>query len=219
MYCVYITEYFGNNMPKYYIGSTSVDKINNGYRGSVASIAYRDIWESEPSHLFNTKIVKTFEDRIEALSYELELQKELNVVDDPDYINMSYAQPEGFFGRDVTGPKNPMYGKSRKGETHKGGDNISKSLKKMYASTEYGKSMKEESRRRLKQKNPSKDPSIIESNKKKWKDIDRNIGDKNGMYGKKSPMNGKKLYNNGVITKAYIVGEQPEGWNLGRHIT
>ena len=206
-------------MPKYYIGSTSVDKINNGYRGSVASIAYRDIWESEPSHLFNTKIVKTFEDRIEALSYELELQKELNVVDDPDYINMSYAQPEGFFGRDVTGPKNPMYGKSRKGETHKGGDNISKSLKKMYASTEYGKSMKEESRRRLKQKNPSKDPSIIESNKKKWKDIDRNIGDKNGMYGKKSPMNGKKLYNNGVITKAYIVGEQPEGWNLGRHIT
>ena len=151
--------------------------------------------------------------------YELELQKELNVVDDPDYINMSYAQPEGFFGRDVTGPKNPMYGKSRKGETHKGGDNISKSLKKMYASTEYGKSMKEESRRRLKQNNPSKDPSIIESNKKKWKDIDRNIGDKNGMYGKKSPMNGKKLYNNGVITKAYIVGEQPEGWNLGRHVT
>lgn len=219
MYCVYITEYFGNNMPKYYIGSTSVDKINNGYRGSVASIAYRDIWESEPSHLFNTKIIKTFEDRREALSYELELQKELNVVDDPDYINMSYAQPEGFFGRDVTGPKNPMYGKSRKGETHKGGDNISKSLKKMYASTEYGKSMKEESRRRLKQKNPSKDPSIIESNKKKWKDIDRNIGDKNGMYGKKSPMNGKKLYNNGVITKAYIVGEQPEGWNLGRHVT
>lgn len=219
MYCVYITEYSGKNLPRFYIGSTSVDKINAGYRGSVSSIKYRDIWESEPSQLFNTKIIKTFEDRAAALSYELELHKELNVVDSPDYINMSYAQPDGFFGRDVSGSSNPMYGKSRKGEIHKGGDNISKSLKEMYASTQHGKSMKEESRRRLTENNPSKDPNIIESNKKKWKDTDRNIGEKNGMHGKKSPMNGKRLYNNGVITMAYIVGDQPEGWNLGRHIT
>jgi hypothetical protein len=37
MYCVYLTIYKGNNLPPFYIGSTSIDKIDGGYHGSVMS--------------------------------------------------------------------------------------------------------------------------------------------------------------------------------------
>lgn len=217
MYCVYITEYFGDKMPRYYIGSTSVSKIENGYKGSVSSISYKSIWESEPNSLFETKIVKEFSDRKSALEYELVLQKEYDVVNNPEYINMSYAIPNGHFGRDVSGNKNPMFGRNRTGETHKGGENISSSLKKMYSSTPHGIAMKQASRDRMITNNPAKDRSIVENNKIKWKESGRNLGERNGMFGKESPSKGKKLYNDGNSTKAYIPGEQPEGWTLGRH--
>lgn len=204
-------------MPRYYIGSSSVEKVNNGYRGSVASIAYRSIWESEPDSLFETKILKEFDDRKSALEYELELHKQYDVVNNPEYINMSLAVPNGYFGRDVAGNKNPMSGKSRLGEKHNGGENISSALKEMYSSTEYGRSMKEASRNRMLENNPSKNTNIMASNKLKWKESGRNLSEKNGMYGKPSPSRGKKLYNNGIETKAYPEGSQPDGWILGRH--
>jgi hypothetical protein len=34
---VYRTEYFGSKLPKYYIGSSSVAKVESGYKGSVCS--------------------------------------------------------------------------------------------------------------------------------------------------------------------------------------
>lgn len=217
MYCVYITEYFGDKMPRYYIGSTSVDKIQGGYRGSVASIAYKSLWESEPDNMFQTKIVKEFSDRKSALEYELLLQKEHDVVNNPDYINMSYAIPNGYFGMDVSGEKNPMYGKSRIGEKHNGGENISSALKQMYSTSPRGEYLKESSRKRMTENNPSRNKDIMNSNKLKWKNSGRNLSEKNGMYGKESPSRGKKLYNNGLETKAYLEGSQPDGWILGRH--
>ena len=47
MFCTYLTMYTGNRLPKWYIGSTSVEKIINGYLGSVVSRKYKDIWNFE----------------------------------------------------------------------------------------------------------------------------------------------------------------------------
>jgi hypothetical protein len=216
MYCVYRTEYLGNKLPRYYIGSSSIQKIKEGYYGSVSSLKYKDVWLSEDRSLFKVEVLEVFDNRKAALKRELEIQKELNVVENENYVNMSYAQPSGFFGMDVSGKNNPMYGKSRKGEKHKGGNNISNALKEMYNS-EKGTELKKKSSIRLSTNNPSKNPEILKKTKETWKAIGRGIGEKNGMYGKKSPNNGKTLYNNGAITKAFFEGEQPIGWSAGRH--
>lgn len=218
MYCVYKTEYLGNKLPRYYIGSSSIKKINSGYYGSVSSIKYKDLWESEDKSLFKVQILETFSTRKEALIRELEIQKELNVVNDENYANMSYAIPNGFFGMDISGKNNPMYGKSRKGEKHNGGKNISEALKKMYSTTKHGKKMKESSSYRLSCNNPAKNPEVLKKMKETWKKNQRGIGEKNGMYGKTSPCKGKTLYNNGIQTKAFIKDTQPIGWNKGRHV-
>ena len=60
MYCVYLTKYTGNKLPSYYIGSTSLKRIENGYRGSVSSKEYKNIWKSElidNPHLFEIEII------------------------------------------------------------------------------------------------------------------------------------------------------------------
>jgi len=217
MYCVYKTTYLGNKLPPYYIGSSSVEKIKSGYYGSVSSLKYKNIWESEDKSLFKVEILEVFDTRKEALIKELEIQKELNVVESNEYVNMSYAKPDGFFGMDVSGENNPMYGKKRKGEKHKGGENISKALKIKYSTSEWGKEKKKNSSERLKHNNPIKNPDTLNKMKETWKKNKRGVGEKNGMYGKKSPSNGKKLYNNGTMTKAFFEGSEPPGWVAGRH--
>ena len=113
MYCVYLTTYKGNKMPKWYIGSSSLSKLENGYHGSVTSKAYKIIWRKElkdNSHLFKTDIIKIYNTREEALQGEYEYQVGCDVVKSKEYINMSFSIPKGFFGRDVKGIKNPRYG-------------------------------------------------------------------------------------------------------------
>lgn len=159
MYCVYLTIYKGNKLPPFYIGSTKTINIENHYRGSVASKKYIKIWEDEIKNnpdLFKTIIITRHSSREEAIEKELYLQNKLNVVKSPLYINLSLARPNGFFGRSVEGSNNPMFGKSRTGEKHNNGENISKSLKEFYK-TEKGKNMAKT----------------------------RFVGEKNGMYGKK----------------------------------
>jgi hypothetical protein len=81
IYCTYLTVYKGNKLPPFYIGSTSVVKINNGYRGSVKSKKYKEIWKSELKNnpnLFTTKIVTIHDSRQEALDKEDLLHKKLN---------------------------------------------------------------------------------------------------------------------------------------------
>jgi hypothetical protein len=109
-YCVYITHYSGNALstktestisPSNYIGSTSVDKINNGYKGSVSSKKYKTIWESELKnnpHLFSVEIISYHDTRPEATYKELQLQRIFNVLTNPLFVNMSYAQPKGYLG-------------------------------------------------------------------------------------------------------------------------
>lgn len=114
-FCVYLTTYLGNKLPPFYIGSSSVDKVlNENYHGTVLSKKYKSIWQSELKvnrHLFKTKIIAFAATREAALTIEYRLQKAQNVVESSMFINMSFATINGYFGRDVAGPNNPMYGK------------------------------------------------------------------------------------------------------------
>jgi hypothetical protein len=90
-FCTYLTIYRGNRLPPFYIGYSSISKIESGYRGSVSSKCYREIWNHEIKNnptLFSTKILKTFDNMISAKSHEFKLQKHLNVHTNPLYVNM-----------------------------------------------------------------------------------------------------------------------------------
>ena len=115
MYCVYLTTYRGNLLPKYYFGSTSIKKIMSGkYFGSIASkkwkVKFNDELNNHPE-LFYVTIISKHNTRKEALIEELKIQLKNNVVKSLEYMNESLATPNGMFGRDVSGESNPMYGK------------------------------------------------------------------------------------------------------------
>lgn len=121
--------YCGDKLPPKYIGSSTIKKLENGYRGSVSSKKYKTIFNSElntnPS-LFNYEILYSFETRKEALIMERELHLEFDVVKSNEFFNMSIAQPNGYFGMDVSGENNPGYGRYKSdGEKKK----ISEALK------------------------------------------------------------------------------------------
>lgn len=112
MYCVYLTIYSGNKMPMFYIGSSKTERVKDGYRGSVCSKQYSQIWKEELQNnpnSFKTKILFQYETHREAIDTESRLQQKLNVVKSPLYINTSIARKNGFFGRDVNGSNNPMF--------------------------------------------------------------------------------------------------------------
>jgi hypothetical protein len=126
-YCVYLTTYLGNKLPPFYIGSTNIKSINEGYHGSVKSKKYKHIWDSELKnnpHLFKTKIIKLCHSRKFALYREKCLQKLLNVVKSEMYINESLASKNGMFGRDVSRQNHPLW---NKGHSDNARINISKS--------------------------------------------------------------------------------------------
>ncbi len=112
-YCVYLTVYRGNKLPPFYIGSSSVENVNFGYHGSVSSKRYKEIWKHEVkfnNDLFTTKIIAYFNTRREALCMENKLQHCVQVVNNPLYINQSYAQKNGAIGRCGKGVLNSRYG-------------------------------------------------------------------------------------------------------------
>lgn len=123
-YVVYHITYSGNLLhsknnsnipPSNYIGSTSLNKIKSGYMGSVSSKKYKDIWKQELKEhpeLFNLEIISYHDARSDAIWRELQLQQLFNVVKNPLFVNMAYAQPNGFFGMDTSynmkGKKNAL---------------------------------------------------------------------------------------------------------------
>jgi hypothetical protein len=91
MYCVYLTIYRGNQLPPFYIGYVKQNKIANGYHGSVTSKRFGPMWKKElrdNPHLFDTRVLCSFETKREAQLREHELQTALNVVSNPLYINL-----------------------------------------------------------------------------------------------------------------------------------
>lgn len=112
IYVVYITQYKGTNLPKWYIGSTYEKKIQNGYNGSICSKKWKYIYDKEQKenkHLFITKIISSHNTRKDALTEELRVQRMHSVMTNDNYFNESYATINGYFGRDVSGKNNPRY--------------------------------------------------------------------------------------------------------------
>ena len=144
-YVVYLTEYRGHKLPRWYIGSSSKEKVLNGYTGSVSSKKWSEIYYSELDknrHLFKVNIISYHKTRSEAADEELRLQKLHSVVTNDDYFNESYATKGGYFYRDKSGHLNTMYGQGHKilgkrngrhktnfkGDLKKVGERISESL-------------------------------------------------------------------------------------------
>jgi len=108
-YCVYFTIYLGERLPPFYIGSTTIEKIKNGYHGTVCSVQYKDIWKSELKNnprLFYTIVIpdQYATSLTDILELELKWQKLFTVVSSPLFINMSYAR-KGFCGNMESGRK------------------------------------------------------------------------------------------------------------------
>lgn len=109
-FVVYLTMYRGNKMPRWYIGSSTKQKVLEGYNGSKE---FSKIYKEEQiknKHLFKTRILSYHNTREEVLIEELRVQKIHNVVLNKKYINKSFAQRDGCFGMDNSGKNNPMYG-------------------------------------------------------------------------------------------------------------
>lgn len=94
IYCTYLTIYRGNKLPPFYIGYSSVNKVMNGYHGSVKSRKYKNIWENElkeSPQLFYTRILSEHDTIGEAKAKETKLQKYVNAHKNPLYINRNIA--------------------------------------------------------------------------------------------------------------------------------
>lgn len=215
MYCVYVTIYNGLLLPKRYIGSCKLEKISTGYNGSVVSKKYKDLYKSEQKnnkHLFKTRILSRHNTDKDARLRELQLQIKYDVVKSKLYMNESLAKVDGYFGRDVSGKNNPMFGKSRSGEKHDNGINISNGLKKFFAS-ENGSIEKINRSERFKgEKNP------MYGKKHRSSTIEKMKANNNGNGMIIGSIKNKKLYTNGEITIALSHGEDiPVGFIVGRH--
>ena len=94
MFCVYLTSYSGNKLPPFYIGSSSVELVQGGYRGSVKSKAWKDLWRSElktNKQRFKTQIVSVHSTRKEAFDKEEKLQRLLRTKQNCLYVNIAIA--------------------------------------------------------------------------------------------------------------------------------
>ena len=130
MFCVYLTVYFGQNkqIPRRYIGSTKIERITAGYKGSVKSRKYKDIFASIRNEC-KTRILSKRNTHEEAILEELRLHMKYNVVKSEIYFNLSYAAPNGYFGKPTKGEDHPFYGKQHKDSTKL---KISENLKNQY---------------------------------------------------------------------------------------
>lgn len=120
-FVTYLTIYTGDKLPPFYIGSTTYKKFKNFYHGSVLSQKYKKIYNKElkehPEN-FDSCIIDEFNSRKEALECELYYQKLFDVVKSDLFFNMSFAAPNGFFGREIKKQDHPLYG------SHNGKGNI-----------------------------------------------------------------------------------------------
>ena len=156
-YVTYLVTYLGDKLPKFYIGSTSEERVLSGkYFGSISSKKYKSIFLKEiidNLNLFKIEILSYHSSREDALEEELKIQIELDVVRSIEYMNESLARVNGFFGRDISGENHPQYGRT-----------LSEETKNKISNTLTGRIEPEETR---KKKSLSK------------------LGEKNSFYGKK----------------------------------
>jgi hypothetical protein len=179
MYVCYLIKYKGDKLPPFYIGSTSLKNLINGYRGSITSKKFKKIFKDELKNnfkLFEYEIISKHETRIEALKAELEKQIELDVVNSVNYFNESLASIDGMFGRDVKGELNPMYGKKHSKDT-KEKIKIKRGIEKRYNLTDEHKEIISKTHKDKIVSDETKE--LISKNRK-----GKNSGIDNPMYGK-----------------------------------
>lgn len=119
-YVVYLIKYSGEKHPPFYIGSTSLLRLEKGYRGSVSSSEWKEIFKQELKENFNLysyEILADFDTRLDALIAERELQIKFDVVNSDLFLNKALAFVEGKFGFSMKGKDNPMYGKKASDKT------------------------------------------------------------------------------------------------------
>jgi hypothetical protein len=218
LFIVYLITYKGNKLPPFYIGSTSLEKFNSGYSGSVSSKEYKHIWKQELKdnfHLFKRRIIASYHSRDEAISAESKFHFILQVHRNSLYVNKCVAgnspRSMGFIGY---GKNNPMYGHVYSDETRekmrnaKLGKKIKESTKEIWRKNRKGHWSGD--------KNPSKiNPPMLgknhteEAKKKMSKSVKgKYAGDKNPMYGK-SAMKGKT---HSPETKAKMAEARKKYW-------
>lgn len=109
MFTVYLTFYLGNRLPPFYIGSAPIARLSKGYRGSASSAQYSAIWKEElKTHpeLFVTFAIpgQTAQTATEILDLELAWQQQFDVVNNPLFVNQSFAKA-GFCSTAATAKK------------------------------------------------------------------------------------------------------------------
>lgn len=101
MFVTYLTIYNGSKMPPFYIGSTSNQRIEAGYRGSVRGVEFGAIWKQElleHPELFDVLVLSEHPTREEALEEEQRLHLKHDVARNPRFINTATARG-GFINR------------------------------------------------------------------------------------------------------------------------
>lgn len=121
IYITYLTVYYGEKLPPYYIGSTYLENVTEkNYHGSVASKKYGKTWKEELTdnpHLFETIIISKHGIRSAAFEKELELHKSHDVVKNPLFINQAFAKKNGCYGADTGGELNGFWNKTHTKKT------------------------------------------------------------------------------------------------------
>ena len=153
-YCTYLTIYYGNKMPMFYIGYTLTIKYMNGfdaYHGSVSSRKYFQIWKQELKenpHLFKTRILTFHDTKEDALKTEIKFQKHNNADKNPLFINQSIGNVRFF---NIKGLKHSEETKKKisEGRKGKGGNGGSLETLEKIRTSLMGHKVTEESKKKI----------------------------------------------------------------------
>ncbi len=102
-FVVYLITYTNETTCLKYIGHTSLKKWDEGYYGSVSSQKYKIFWKNEVKHnkrCFTRSILSKHETRADALAEEYRLHILHDVVNSPDFVNMTLATSTKFSMKD-----------------------------------------------------------------------------------------------------------------------
>lgn len=180
IYCVYLTTYIGNKLPPFYIGYTTVSKIQNGYRGTITSKQYKAIYQQElieNPHLFKTRIISYCETKEQALSRESFFQNHFSVHKNSMYINMNISNKK-FYCTDHSFKQSDSYKKKVSANNRRRWANLEQrkkiveSLRKTKGTVEWRKKQSERSRKL------ASDPNYINKLKQSVKETWEKDGEK-----------------------------------------
>ena len=219
-FCTYLITYSGNKLPPFYIGSTSIEKIKNGYMGTICSKQYKRTWKKElfeNRHLFKIKIISLHDTRESALNKEEILQKKLNVVVSPLYVNMAIAN------KHFVNYVSPMKGLKHTEETRKKLSEIAKNRKyseetrKKFSEARKGKKLKKPRSLEYRLKSSISHKKLYENGY-----INPRTGIKHSeetckkLSTKKSSYNKKCHWYNDGNKNTFTHIDPGQGWKLGR---